>query len=419
MAIKAVIFDMDDTLLRTYRIAYGTYMLTAKALGLKKVPMKRFLKHWGFPYNELIKGTWRNAPIEKFSKMHGKLAKKRPYSLIKGTNEMLAELKRKKLFLAIMSSKHTKAIPLRAKQAGLKLNYFRELIGLESAPFHKPDARVFRKLIAELKGRKIKKSEILYIGDGLMDYKAAKNAGLQFAAVLTGFRKRKDFQRAGLKKENILKSAVEVPAFIESQEIKAIVFDYNGVCAKEWHAPIVEKYAGILGVSKKKVWRAFHKSHNDEYYLGKVKNPTAHRVNKIIRMVNPTGKKCAKKLIEIYLKSHPINKKIMEMVRALKKHYKIAMLSNIYEDVKKYSHRKGHFIMFDPAIFSYDAHLMKPDARIYRLLLRRLKLKPEQCIFIDDSERNTKAAEKLGFKTILYESPEQLKEDLHRFDIEV
>src|SRR3989338_5711437 len=274
MAIKAVIFDMDDTLLRTYRIAYGTYMLTAKALGLKKVPMKRFLKHWGFPYNELIKGTWRNAPIEKFSKMHGKLAKKRPYSLIKGTNEMLAELKRKKLFLAIMSSKHTKAIPMRAKQAGLKLNYFRELIGLESAPFHKPDARVFNKIIAELKNRKIKKSEILYVGDGLMDYKAAKNAGLQFAAVLTGFRKRNDFLRAGLNKENILKSAVEVPAFIESQEIKAIVFDYNGVCAKEWHAPIVEKYAKILGVSKKKLWRVFHKSHTDEYYLGKVKNPT-------------------------------------------------------------------------------------------------------------------------------------------------
>ncbi|MBI2529998.1 MAG: HAD-IA family hydrolase [Candidatus Diapherotrites archaeon] len=217
MAIKAVIFDMDDTLLRTYKIAYGTYMLTAKALGLKKVPMKKFLKHWGMPYDELIRGTWRNAPIEEFSRIHGEFARKRSYPLIKGVNEMLAELKRRKMFLAIMSSKHTKAIPLRARQAGLKLDYFRELIGLESAPFHKPDGRVFRKLIAELKGRKIKKSETLYVGDGLMDYGAAKNAHLQFAAVLTGFRKRKDFLRAGLKDECILKSVIEVPKFIESQ----------------------------------------------------------------------------------------------------------------------------------------------------------------------------------------------------------
>ena len=217
MAIKAVIFDMDDTLLRTYRIAYGTYMLTAKALGLKKVPMNKFLRHWGFPYNELIKSTWKNAPLEEFSRVHGEIARKRSYPLIKGVNEMLAELKRKKLFLAIMSSKHTKAIPMRARQAGLKLNYFRELIGLESAPFHKPDARVFRKLIVELKSKKIKKSETLYVGDGLMDYEAAKNAHLQFAAVLTGFRKRDDFLRAGLKREHVLKSVIEVPEFVERE----------------------------------------------------------------------------------------------------------------------------------------------------------------------------------------------------------
>lgn len=217
MTIKAVIFDMDDTLLRTYKIAYGTHMLTAKTLGLKKVPMKKFLKHWGFPYNELIKGTWKNANTEEFSRAHGEIARKRPYPLIKGANEMLEKLKRKKLFLAIMSSKHTKAIPMRARQAGLKLNYFSELIGLESTRFHKPDARVFNGIIAELKKKGIKKSETLYVGDGLMDYGAAKNAGLQFAAVLTGFRKRKDFMRAGLKRECILKSVIGVPKFVERE----------------------------------------------------------------------------------------------------------------------------------------------------------------------------------------------------------
>jgi len=418
MAIKAVIFDMDDTLLRTYRIAYGTYMLTAKALGLKRVPIKKFLRHWGFPYNELIKGTWRNAPIEEFSKMHGEIAKTRPYPLIKGANEMLAELKCKKLFLAIMSSKHTKAIPLRARQAGLKLDYFRELIGLESAPFHKPDARVFRKLIAELKGRKIKKSEILYVGDGLMDYEAAKNAGLQFAAVLTGFRKREDFLRAGLKKENILKSAVEVPAFIESQEIKAIVFDYGGVYCNKWREPMIREYSKILGIPVKKMTRIWHKSFSVAYLLGRMKNPTASRINKIIKMTN-SNPKYAKTLLKIVFKSHIINKSTMALARKLKKHYKVAMLSNISDELKDYSIKKYDFTIFSPLIFSCNVHYAKPDARIYRLLLRRLKLRPEQCIFIDDSKRNTKVAEKLGFKAILYKSPKQLKEDLHRFDIEV
>lgn len=43
---------------------------------------------------------------------------------------------------------------------------------------------------------------------------------------------------------------------------------------------------------------------------------------------------------------------------------------------------------------------MKPDARFFRLVEQRLKVKPEEIVFLDDLPENIEAAEKLGWKTI-------------------
>ena len=43
---------------------------------------------------------------------------------------------------------------------------------------------------------------------------------------------------------------------------------------------------------------------------------------------------------------------------------------------------------------------MKPDARIFEAACSKLNIKPEETVFLDDSETNTKAAAALGFETI-------------------
>jgi 2-haloacid dehalogenase len=42
--------------------------------------------------------------------------------------------------------------------------------------------------------------------------------------------------------------------------------------------------------------------------------------------------------------------------------------------------------------------LVKPDPAIFRLLLERHGLAAADCLFIDDSERNVRAAEALGMQ---------------------
>jgi putative hydrolase of the HAD superfamily len=61
------------------------------------------------------------------------------------------------------------------------------------------------------------------------------------------------------------------------------------------------------------------------------------------------------------------------------------------------------FSQFDGLVFSGPLHLVKPDPRIFRYLLERYGLVAEECLFIDDSEKNTAAAEVLGIKTYLFD----------------
>ena len=58
---------------------------------------------------------------------------------------------------------------------------------------------------------------------------------------------------------------------------------------------------------------------------------------------------------------------------------------------------------FDGLVFSGPLHLIKPDARIFHYLLDTYGLDPAECLFIDDSTKNTAGAEAVGIKTYLFD----------------
>jgi 2-haloacid dehalogenase len=67
---------------------------------------------------------------------------------------------------------------------------------------------------------------------------------------------------------------------------------------------------------------------------------------------------------------------------------------------------------FRDTVVSGHAGVVKPDARIYRLLLDRNGLDPAACIFIDDSPRNVAGAAALGIDAIRFTGPEALHDAL-------
>ena len=72
----------------------------------------------------------------------------------------------------------------------------------------------------------------------------------------------------------------------------------------------------------------------------------------------------------------------------------------------------------DGGILSYRELVIKPGREIYELLLSRYGLKAEECVFLDDSEKNIKAARELGFAGIVFETKEQAIEELRALGVE-
>ena len=103
------------------------------------------------------------------------------------------------------------------------------------------------------------------------------------------------------------------------------------------------------------------------------------------------------------------SEKTGSLLRGLKqKGYGIYMLSNnnpimmriCDSDFKKVGIGISDF--FDQAFISSSMKMMKPDAAIFNEAIRRIGLKAEELLFIDDSPVNVEAARKSGMNAILY-----------------
>jgi 2-haloacid dehalogenase len=72
------------------------------------------------------------------------------------------------------------------------------------------------------------------------------------------------------------------------------------------------------------------------------------------------------------------------------------------------------FEWFDGLIISGEVGLIKPDHRIFQLLLEKVNRPVQECLFIDDHLSNIRVASELGFQTIHFQSAEQLEDELEK-----
>ena len=104
----------------------------------------------------------------------------------------------------------------------------------------------------------------------------------------------------------------------------------------------------------------------------------------------------------------------VRLLPELKKHgLRLYYLSNFpldsFEEVRNDYY---FFRYFDGGIISAEVKLSKPDIRIYRLLLKKYDLKPEESVYIDDIEENVLVAESAGMKGLLTNGSPKISEKL-------
>lgn len=95
-------------------------------------------------------------------------------------------------------------------------------------------------------------------------------------------------------------------------------------------------------------------------------------------------------------KTHDIMKRLHKMG------FRLFYLSNIPEDALAYLKQQEFFALFEGGVASCQVRMNKPDPRIYRALMSRYNLLPEETIFVDDTKANAAAAVELGITGIQY-----------------
>ena len=92
---------------------------------------------------------------------------------------------------------------------------------------------------------------------------------------------------------------------------------------------------------------------------------------------------------------------------------KMAMLNNESGPLNDYRIETfGLTQYFDGFFCSAYLGMRKPEPRIFRAGVALLHFKPEQCVFIDDRDKNCAAAAQVGLHAIQYKGEEPLKDAL-------
>lgn len=122
--------------------------------------------------------------------------------------------------------------------------------------------------------------------------------------------------------------------------------------------------------------------------------------------------------LNFYEKNITINKDVKRIIVELKKkHYVTALLTNTCKDHAIINQKKCLYNLFKPKIISCYVNMRKPELKIYKLTLKKLTLKPAECLLIENKEKNLKPARKLGMKTILFRNSKQLENDLKEMNV--
>ena len=113
-----------------------------------------------------------------------------------------------------------------------------------------------------------------------------------------------------------------------------------------------------------------------------------------------------------YHADEAINHDVVNLLRRFYGRYQLAVLSNNPPGLDQWLRDWGIRDLFDVVFCSSDEGLVKPDAASYQAVLQRLRVRPEEAVFIDDTLDHVLAARRLGLRGVLFTTAEALEEQL-------
>ena len=194
--------------------------------------------------------------------------------------------------------------------------------------------------------------------------------------------------------------------------IKAIIFDLNGVFVKS--PKLSDRFERDFGIPKDIFMPALQDA------MAQVRLPNA---KDYFEYWKPYFKEWGLSLkreefLNYWFRTETLDDEMVEFAKELKvKNIKLFILSNNLRERSVYyaEHFKVLNEIFDKMYFSWQTGFVKPDIMAYENILKENNLKPEECVYFDDSEKNIKIANFLGIKSFLFKGIDKIKEVLNLY----
>ena len=189
-----------------------------------------------------------------------------------------------------------------------------------------------------------------------------------------------------------------------------IIFDFGNVLV-QWHPELV--YTEYFGDDARAWWFLRHVVDNE--WRGRIDagESTAELTAELVARF-PEYKEAIelfdKRYFDMLTGEVPGMRELLEEVM---RHYEVYGLTNwSMETFPTARERFGILQMIDRYVVSAAERLIKPDPRLFQVLLDRYGLRAEECTFVDDNPDNVAAARKLGMKGIVFTGADNLRKEL-------
>jgi epoxide hydrolase-like predicted phosphatase len=192
--------------------------------------------------------------------------------------------------------------------------------------------------------------------------------------------------------------------------IQAVVFDIGGVLEITPSLAVTERWEARLGLEAGEI----NNRMADVWYgggIGTISEADVHRaLAERFGFDNRQADEFMSWIWREYLGC--ANTELIEYARRLRPQYRTGILSNSFVGAREREQAAyGFEDLVDELIYSHECGLWKPDPAIYALACERLRVRPEQMVFLDDYEPNVEGARQAGIHAVLYQDNAQAIRD--------
>jgi epoxide hydrolase-like predicted phosphatase len=195
--------------------------------------------------------------------------------------------------------------------------------------------------------------------------------------------------------------------------IRAVIWDLGGVLVRTEDYTSRDRLAARLGLSREELEDlVFSNDSGDRAQLGLI-SVEQHLEN--LRQRFGLQRSEMDHFWKEFWGGDRLDAELVAFIRSLRARYRTGLLSNAFSDLRHYVTHVWKFAdAFDEMVISAEVGLVKPDARIYRLILERLGVAPQEAVFIDDMPRNVEGARAVNLHAVQFVTPQQARGELER-----